>query len=252
MRVRCVPRYRKRPSRKVEVILSKRECPDRKVVRMSVRPVRQPVEDDEYLCEDFYPQFPPIEEEIVLTEIIDELPPEPVEEVMEGEELEEEPEPEIEAEVDELMQILLEQPAAQIEEEEYAVYPQEAEERTATIEEINADFAELAQDVDERLSECEPIADEEVRSIPADESDGRMYRHFERDNEGERYETDENAAEGHEVACFSESGKLTRVCGVMRKGGGQRTFEHEQPDAVGEFYERAADAMFGDTGDTQE
>lgn len=99
------------------------------------------------------------------------------------------------------------------------------EEGGATLEEINALFDELEDDVDDSLSEFDDVGsleDIETDAEPVEdvaEQTTTMYRHFERDSQGDRYETDEPEAEGREVVCLNDAGKVIRACGVIRKGG---------------------------------
>lgn len=47
-----------------------------------------------------------------------------------------------------------------------------------------------------------------------------VMRYFERDSDGEMVEVKSNEAKGQEVVCYDEkSGKLSRICGIIKKGG---------------------------------
>ena len=278
MKVKCIPKTQE-PSRiKVEVILSR--LPNPKVIKVKARPAFEAPEIDDELCVDgglecFTPEdkidselsvscqdcSSVSEEELAeatediaaVFETEEDEPEEEPEITWEGfeeceeETVEEEPEEELSA------QELTEELLSDIEEGLEAEPMSAAEafellnldgDDEQNIEDINASFEELANDVDDRLSMIDFFDDDDEPDSESEQlldDEGRMYRHFERDKDGERYETDELEAEGREVACFGEDGKLRRVCGVIKKNSSQA----EKQKAINDIFSAAVSDMFG-------
>lgn len=118
--------------------------------------------------------------------------------------------------------------------------------RELSATEINADFEalqndlrKLENDLRSQLGDDEPEAVEDAMFSMHDE--GIVRRHFVRDDSGDLYESDSADAEGHEVACYDNTGKLTRACGIIRKG--QPLFKESDTDDI---YSRVASDMFSD------
>lgn len=273
MKVKCIPKKEETKRIKVDVILSR--LPNPKVIKVKAKPVfDEPDIDDEPQILGNFECFVPddvdselsvscqdcssvSEEEIAeeaediaaVFETEENEPEEEPEIVWEGFEecaeqtVEDEPEEEEELDAQKLTDALL----SDIEEgleaepisaaEAFDLLCMEDDEEGDMID-INASFAELANDVDDSLSRCViPETEEE----PEIEDEGMMYRHFERDKDGERYETDELQAEGHEVACFDEDGKLRRLCGVIKKNSSQA----EKKKQIDDIFSAAVSDMFG-------
>ncbi len=111
----------------------------------------------------------------------------------------------------------------------------------ADFEALENDLRKLEDDLRSQLGDDEPT--ETFAELPTHD-EGIVRRHFVRDDTGELYESDSANAEGHEVACYDNSGRLTRACGIIRKG--QPLFKSPDDDDI---YNRAVSDMFSDGND---
>ncbi len=79
----------------------------------------------------------------------------------------------------------------------------------------------------------------EEEAVP-ERDDEIIQRHFIRGDTGELFMSDsEEAADGHEVACYDNEGKLKRACGVIRKGSPAALVEDND-----DVFSRAVNDMF--------
>ncbi len=231
MLVKCIAVPKERTPKKVEVTLSRIPSQKKNTVRLNVR-IAEPCleEPEEPFVEDIFDT--PIEDDN-LSGII------PVSEIHDAEEAESE-------ETFDISDIFCD------EDEEASDEPVDAEdifsafaERAddeVSISEINADFEELENDLRNQLGEDEVEENDEPEMFRFARDEGIVQRHFVRDDSGELYESDSESAEGHEVACYDNMGKLTRACGIIRKG--QPIFKEPETDDV---FSRAVSDMFSDS-----
>ncbi len=126
------------------------------------------------------------------------------------------------------------------------------EESTVSAADVDADFEELENDLISQISDLEKAdSDEDSVSdteLPGDDS--IIQRHFVRNDTGELFESDNESAEGHEVACYDNTGKLKRACGVIRKGSSPLTSpadDNDEDDDDG--FSQAVSDMFSFSND---
>ncbi len=228
MLVKCIAVPKERTPKKVEVILTK-ALPERKnVIRLNARVAEPVVAEYENI---FVSDMTFDEANDNLNGII------PVDEYYASES---ESEASHENDIDELTDIFFEE-ADDLEAEisSAEAFPDStpsAEDISSMISELNSDIDAIESDL---LEQIEGISDDNV----SDES--IVQRHFIRNDSGELYESDcVDEADGHEVACYDNEGRLKRACGVIRKG--QSIIAPESDDDV--FGMAAAD-MFSASED---
>lgn len=196
MLVKCVAVPKKRTPKKVEVILSRIPSAKKNVVKLNARVAEPAVNEYENIFSD----------DITYDEVSDNLNGIiPVDEYYS--------EDSHENDIDELTDIFFEE-ADDLEAEMNT--PESFPEETPSAEDISSMISELSSDIDaiesDLLQQMEDIGDE--TDVP-DES--IIQRHFIRDDTGELFESSSEYADGHEVACYDNEGKLKRACGVIRK-----------------------------------
>ncbi len=214
MLVKCVAVYKERTPKKVEVILSKVIPAKKNVIRINAR-VAEPVtaEIDDIFSSDISFE----EENDNLSGIV------PVDEFLSDDH---------ENDIDELTDIFFE----------------EADDLEAELNasETAADNVPFEEDISSMLSEIDAIESDLMSQLDEEDDatdESIVQRHFIRDEEGKLYEADScESADGHEVACYDNSGRLKRACGVIRKG--QPVIAPESDDDI--FGHSAAD-MFSES-----
>ncbi len=210
MLVKCIAVPRERTPKKVEVILSRIVPAQKNTVKLNVRVAQQEVFVEETISAQA-PEIPEADDN--LSGII---PSEGF--YTDADDI-------VIDDVDELTEIFFEETDEITADDEPEV----------SISEINADFEELENDLRYQLGDDE-IDDEEVM----DESeDAIIQRHFVRNDTGELFASDSESADGHEVACYDNTGKLKRACGVIRK--------NQHLETEDDVYSAAVHDMFPDS-----
>ncbi len=103
---------------------------------------------------------------------------------------------------------------------------------------ISSMISELNYDIDAIESDLLTQFDD-ADNDPKSSDESIIQRHFIRDDTGKLYESDRENADGHEVACYDNAGKLKRACGVIRKGTPSII-----PESDDDIYGMAAADMF--------
>ena len=217
MLVKCVAVPKERTAKKVEVILSRVSPAKKNVIKLNARVAESALEEyEDIFAFDIAEDYDEVDDN--LDGIV------PIEEYHADEDSEADAESTEEVSAEDILNLLTD----------------DEEDSEVSIYDVDADLEELENDLRNQLGET---ADDEYEdsSEPIDSS--IIQRHFVRDNDGALYESDSEDAEGHEVACYDNLGKLKRACGVIKKG--QPLFEKE-PD-VDDIYSRAVADMFHDS-----
>ncbi len=198
MLVKCVAVPRERTPKKVEVILARALPSKKNVIKLNARVA----ESDVYESEDIFTEDMCFDESSDnLNGII------PVDEYLASDS------DNYENDIDELTDIFFEEAddleAEMNASESFVDDAPSAEDISSMISELNSDIDAIEYDLMEQL---EGISDE------SDSDESIIQRHFMRNDDGDLYESDSENADGHEVACYDNEGKLKRACGVIRKG----------------------------------
>lgn len=207
MLVKCIAVPRERTPKKVEVILSRIVPAQKNTVKLNVRVAQQEVFVEETISAPA-PEIPEADDNLSG--------------IMPSEGFYTDDDDIVIDDVDELTEIFFEETDEIMANDEPEV----------SISEINADFEELENDLRYQLGDDE-IDDEEVM----DESeDAIIQRHFVRNDTGELFASDSESADGHEVACYDNTGKLKRACGVIRKNQPLETEDDVYSAAVHDMF----------------
>lgn len=217
MLVKCVAVPKERTAKKVEVILSRVSPSKKNVIKLNARIAAPALEEYEDIFSfDIAEGFDEVGDN--LDGIV------PIEEYYAEEHSEAAAEETEEVSAEEIFTL-------------FSDSDEESDGAEVSIYDVDADLEELENDFRNQLGD---VADDEYEADSEISDNSIVQRHFVRADDGALYESDSEDAEGHEVACYDNLGKLKRACGVIKKG--QPLFQKE-PD-IDDVYSRAVADMF--------